>query len=80
MTAVVKIENNDDILLKIRFFFFLQLLDSGIQSNLDMERPYVVDTTGDLSRPLRPREYSIPEKSIMELFNPSAQHHQRPRS
>lgn len=57
-----------------------QLLDSGVQPNLEMERPYFVDSMGDFGRPLRPREYSVPEKSIMELFNPLAQHHQRPRS
>lgn len=57
---------------------FFQLLDSGAQANLEMERPYV-DVNGDFSR-LRPREYNIPEKSIMELFNPTVPHHQRPRS
>lgn len=67
------------------FFFFnknnvynFQLLDSGAQPNLEMERPYV-DLNGEFSRP-RPREYNIPEKSIMELFNPTVPHHQRPRS
>ena len=55
-----------------------QLLDSGAQLNMEMERPYV-DLNNDFSR-LRPREYNIPEKSILELFNPTAPHHQRPRS
>jgi len=59
-------------------YVFFQLLDSGAQPNLEMETPYV-NVNGDFSR-LRPREYNIPEKSIMELFNPTVPHHQRPRS
>ncbi|XP_025424455.1 uncharacterized protein LOC112693554 [Sipha flava] len=68
---------NEDRLTRLKELL-TDLLDSGVQPNLEMERPYV-DSVGDYNR-LRPREYSIPEKSIMELFNPTAQHHQRPRS
>jgi len=41
------------------------------------EKPYV-DSMGEYR--LRPREYSIPGKSIMELFNPTSPHHQRLRT
>ncbi|XP_029343743.1 uncharacterized protein LOC100163518 [Acyrthosiphon pisum] len=68
---------NDDRLTRLKELL-TDLLDSGAQPNLEMERPYV-DVNGDFSR-LRPREYNIPEKSIMELFNPTVPHHQRPRS
>ncbi|XP_015368214.1 PREDICTED: uncharacterized protein LOC107164781 [Diuraphis noxia] len=68
---------NDDRLTRLKELLN-DLLDSGAQPNLEMERPYV-DVNGDFSR-LRSREYNIPEKSIMELFNPTVPHHQRPRS
>ncbi|KAF0772652.1 Uncharacterized protein FWK35_00002682 [Aphis craccivora] len=64
--------------MDVKHVMFDRLLNSGAQPNLDMERPYV-ELDGDFSR-LRPREYNIPEKSIMELFNPTVPHHQRPRS
>lgn len=62
-----------------KLFSVFQLLDSGAQPSLDMERPYADPAVAEYSRP-RAREYSIPEKSIMELFSPTAPHRQRPRS
>lgn len=73
------------------FFFFLkvftflctfQLLESGAQPNYELERAYADhrEPIGDFSRLSVPREYTVPDKSLLELFNPVVPHHQRPRS
>ncbi|XP_050431239.1 uncharacterized protein LOC126839862 [Adelges cooleyi] len=72
----------DDRLTRLKELL-TDLLNTDVQQpNYELERSYVDhgDPIGDYSRLSVPREYNVPEKTLMELFNPAVPHHQRPRS
>ncbi|XP_050522015.1 uncharacterized protein LOC126894794 [Daktulosphaira vitifoliae] len=72
---------NEDRLTRLKEML-TDLLESGAQPNYELERVYADhrEPVGDYSRLSIPREYNVPDKALLELFNPVVPRHQRPRS